>query len=121
MSMVSSEPESSPTAIICTTMGGKTGSSASGLVIDWPVRTDSAMRCVACAMTQLPEVSPTTLSAVRIGTPPEIMFAKLRVKRAMAILRTSWPKTGMLELERVDDACARHPCSCSCPTRGRRR
>src|SRR3954464_11460570 len=67
--MVSIDPVSSPTASICTTIGGKTGCSASGPASDSPRRTLSCTDAAARRRTTLPPVPP-TISPPRPPPPP---------------------------------------------------
>ena len=86
---------SSPTAIICTTIGGNTWCSASGAARDSPRPYTLLDGGAASRMTTLPAVSPTMSRLWRIGTPAESIVPRLRVKRLMATFWNSWPKTGI--------------------------
>ena len=93
-SILSRAPVSSPTEIICTTMGGKTLASRSGAAIVSPSPIDSLIARMAFSITLLPAVRAVMSRAVRIGTPEVIIVPRVRVKRAMAERRRMLPRTG---------------------------
>src|SRR5665647_2180225 len=70
--MASSEPVSSPTAIICVTIAGNTLTFWSGLVIDCPSLTLCCTSIMAFSMTALPAPWPVISMACRMGTPEVI-------------------------------------------------
>ena len=91
-------PVSSPTSIICVTIGGKIGCCTSGADIGWPSRTDFCTSFIASPMTALPVVPPTTSSACITGTPTASKVPRLRENRLIAIFVNSVPNTGSRSL-----------------------
>ena len=87
-------PVSSPTSIICTTMGGKRSWCASGTDIAWPIRTADFTSSIAAETTALPAVPPTTSNAWRTGTPTCSRVERFRAQRLIASFLNSDPNTG---------------------------
>src|SRR5438445_2276396 len=80
------------------TIGGKTLEASSGAVIVSPSLTLSWTDPTALPTMTLPEVSLTIIKAWRIGTPLLTKVPSVRVKREMATLLMTDPKTGMFNL-----------------------
>ncbi len=95
MSISSSAPVSSPTEIICTTIGGKTLDWRSGAEIVSPSRMLARAAMIASSITLLPAVRAVISRPVRIGTPEAISVPSVRVKRATEPLRSTSPSTGI--------------------------
>jgi hypothetical protein len=91
---LSRAPVCSPTAIICTTIGGNTSVSASGSLMVLPSSTDLRVAMMASSTMALPAVRAVMASPSRIGTPEAVRVARVRQNRATAILRMRMPKTG---------------------------
>jgi len=98
--MESSDPVASPTAIICTTMGGKTDVAARGSAIVFPSLMFFRVSMRAFSTILLPAVRLTISSPSRMGTPLEIMVERVRVNFAMATFRIRGPITGGLRIMR---------------------
>src|SRR5713226_7378491 len=80
------------------TMGGNTFDASSGAVIVSPSLTLSCTAPTALPTMTLPAVSLTIIKAWRIGTPLLTKVPSVRVKREMATLLMTVPKTGMFNL-----------------------
>ena len=80
----STAPASSPEAIICTVIDGKTSWRASGPAMVSPCDTELRTSLTARAMTTEPEVSATMSSEASTGTPADSSVERFRVKRASA-------------------------------------
>ena len=76
--MVSSEPDSSPTAIICTTMLGNRPVFSIARCRRWPVATSSRIFSTAFSYTMLPQAPATDSSASTSGTPAANMVDSVR-------------------------------------------
>ena len=97
----SSSPVSSPIFTICETSGGKTGSSTSGCAIGTPWCTFARTSTSADSTTQFPAVWPAISSALMMSTPAATSVARVREKRAIVTLRTTFPiPAGAFSLKR---------------------
>ena len=94
LSIFSSDPLCSPTAIISVTIGGKRPLAASGAARLWPSSTSFAARSMVSPMIILLTTLRTISMAVKSGTPLCRSVASVRENRAMAILRFTEPQTG---------------------------
>src|SRR5438034_10090318 len=92
--MASRAPVFSPTEIMCTTIGGKTGVAFSGSDSVPPAVTCWRACITAFSTTRLPAERAVMSRPSRMGTPEEIRVPSVRVKRATATLRISMPMTG---------------------------
>jgi hypothetical protein len=92
--MWSMEPDSSPMAVICSTIEGKRLALVMAMVRLVPVETSCWILTVASLYTVLPEAPPTESSASTSGTPAANMVARVRVQRATHDLSISVPKIG---------------------------
>ena len=90
--MVSSAPVCSPTATICTTIGGKTSDALSGSAIVLPSSTLLRVAMIASSTIALPEVRAVISRPSRIGTPEETSVPSVRQKRATAIFFSTMPE-----------------------------
>ena len=96
----SSEPVSSPTAIICSTMGVNTPVAAAQRDRLSPRSTPSRICSMRWPMKALSTVCATTVMAWVMGTPLVEASAKLRAKRASVAFSTIGPATGRRSLRR---------------------
>ena len=96
LSIFSSEPLCSPTAIISVTRGGKIPLCVSGPESPLPSSTSLPAFLIASPMSILLTTLRTISIAARRGTPLCSRVASVREKRAMAIFRLTWPHTGIL-------------------------
>src|SRR6188474_1453141 len=78
--MVSRAPVCSPTAIICTTIGGKTSVSPRGSLMVLPSSTDLRVAMMASSMMELPAVRAVICRPSRMGTPEEVNVESVRQK-----------------------------------------
>ncbi len=98
--MVSRAPVSSPTDIICTTIGGKTLCRERGSARDSPSFTLDWTSRTASATSELFTVSATMSSAWRSGTPDRLRTPSVRANRDSADLWNNVPKIGIRSLSR---------------------
>ena len=106
-SISSSVPDSSPTMIICSTMGVKMPALRLALSMLSPCSTEVRMPLMACSMWAFSATSPASCRPSSTGTPLRSTRLRLRHTRDSAPLRTILPATGMFILWRSQN---RRPC-----------
>ena len=98
--MLSSEPDSSPICVICSTIDGKSPVLCIALVRLVPVLTSVWILRVPAANTALPEAPATASSDSTSGTPAANIVESVRVQRAIVAFSTMPPMIGSLSERR---------------------